>query len=47
MNNILREKSKRVQKKLKKAMPLSNVHKYFKVYILEKTNYKVLKYEVD
>ena len=31
-----------------KAMPLSNVHKYFKVYILKKTNdNKVLKYEVD
>jgi hypothetical protein len=31
-----------------KAMPLSNVHKYFKVSVLEKINdNKVLKFEVD
>ncbi|OAZ03618.1 hypothetical protein [Flavobacterium succinicans] len=39
---------KKTNQKVPKSMPISRIHKYLKVYILEKTdNDKIIKYEVD
>ncbi|SFN59506.1 hypothetical protein SAMN05444143_1324 [Flavobacterium succinicans] len=42
------EFKKKTNQKVPKSMPISRIHKYLKVYILEKMdNDKIIKYEVD